>query len=371
MSTISRQLKPVAFLDLAALHQPLRERLDAAWRQTVDESAFIGAASVTQFEQRWADYCGTAHCVGVANGTDALELVLAALDIGVGDEVIVPANTFVATAEAVVTAGATPVFVDVDPSTLLVTPELVAEAVTPATKAAMIVHLYGQIPDMRGLAGVADEAGIHLIEDAAQAHGATFDHRPAGSFGIAATFSFYPGKNLGALGDAGAVVTNDEEVAERVRTLANHGRGHHLLHTYRGRNSRLDGIQAAALCIKLDHLDDWNSHRRTVHQLYLERFADSPIEVLQTIPGSLPVHHLEVIRLDDRDRVRDELERSGIQTGIHYALPCHKHPAFAELDRRPLPVAERAAGRQMSIPMHPTLKIDEAHMVASALMELL
>ncbi len=370
MPLIGSRTKPVAFIDLAALHAPLQDRLDAAWRDILAGSVFIGGSAVDDFEQRWADYCGTDHCVGVANGTDALELVLSALHIGPGDEVLVPANTFVATAEAVVTVGATPVFVDVDPGSLLITAPAIAAAITPATRAVMVVHLYGQIPDMDSITAVADAAGIEVVEDAAQAHGATFDGRRAGSFGAAATFSFYPGKNLGALGDGGAVVTNDRGLADEVRTLANHGRGTHHLHTHRGRNSRLDGLQAAALSIKLEHLDRWNAHRRLVHQQYVERLGSS-VSLLQTLPGSEPVHHLEVIRVDERDRLSEELAGLGIQTGIHYALPCHKHPAFAEFDVRPLPVAEAVANRQLSLPMHPTLTAEAVKAVADTVLALL
>ena len=363
-------ITPVAFLDLAALHAPLREEFDKAWNDTLTNSAFIGSGAIQTFEEEWGTYCGTEHCIGVANGTDALELVLAGLGVGAGDEVLVPANTFVATAEAVVTVGATPVFVDVDPTTLLITAESIAAAITPKTKAVMVVHLYGQVPDMDAIMAVTDGAGLYVVEDSAQAHGATFNGRLAGSFGVAATFSFYPGKNLGALGDGGAVVTNDEALATEIRTLANHGRGSHLLHTHRGRNSRLDGLQAAALSIKLAHLDVWNDKRRAVHKRYVERLAGA-VEMLTTLEGGNPVHHLEVIRVDDRDHMRTELGERGIQTGIHYALPCHKHPAFAEFDIAPLPVAETAAARQFSLPMHPTLTMVEVDAVADAVLELL
>ncbi len=370
MTLISSPTKPVAFLDLAALHAPLKDRLDAVWNDTLTSSSFIGGSAIETFEQQWADYCGTDHCIGVANGTDALELVLSALGIGPGDEVLVPANTFVATAEAVVTVGATPVFVDVDPGSLLITAEEIAAAITPQTRAVMVVHLYGQIAEMDDIMAVTNAAGIHVVEDAAQAHGATFKGRRAGSFGTAATFSFYPGKNLGALGDGGAIVTNDGALTEEIRTLSNHGRGSHLLHTHRGRNSRLDGLQAAALSIKLTKLDMWNDQRRAAHARYVERLAGS-VQMLTTLDGGNPVHHLEVIRVDDRDRRRDELDRLGIQTGIHYAMPCHKHPAFAEFDIRPLPVAETAAVRQFSLPMHPTLTTDEINAVADVVLELL
>ncbi|MGH1493192.1 MAG: DegT/DnrJ/EryC1/StrS family aminotransferase [Acidimicrobiales bacterium] len=366
---------PVAFLDLAALHAPIRSELDAVWHSTLQDSAFIGGPAIARFEREWAAYCGTDFCVGLGNGTDSLELTLAALQVGPGDEVLVPANTFVATAEAVVSVGATPVFIDVDPDTLLITPQGMAANITPKTKAVMVVHLYGQIPDMDGIMAVANAADLHVIEDAAQAHGATFNGRRAGSFGVAASFSFYPGKNLGALGDGGAIVTNDEALAGEIRTLSNHGRGSHLLHTHRGRNSRLDGLQASALSIKLAHLDGWNKRRQEMHAIYVERF-DRPelrgsLDMLATLPGGSPVHHLEVIRVNDRDRMREALGDAGINTGIHYAMPCHKHPAFAEFDLKPLPVAEAAAVRQLSIPMHPTLTSDEAHRVANTVLELL
>jgi dTDP-4-amino-4,6-dideoxygalactose transaminase len=368
MTTTSKLTEPVVFLDLAALHAPLREGLEAVWQRTLTDSSFIGGPAVAAFEERWADYCGVGHCVGVANGTDALELVLTALEIGPGDEVIVPANTFVATAEAVLTAGATPVFVDVDPGSLLITAEAIAEAVNPATRAVMVVHLYGQIPDMEAILAVTDDAGIHLVEDAAQAHGATHRGRRAGSFGIAATFSFYPGKNLGALGDGGAIVTDDHSLTDEIRTRANHGRGTHLLHTHAGRNSRLDGLQAAVLDLKLDHLDGWNEHRRKIHGIYVERLGGA-VELLETLPEGVPVHHLEVIRVEERDRLALALAASDIHTGIHYALPCHKHPAFAQFDPGPLPVAEHAANHQLSLPMHPTLTASDANAVADAVLE--
>lgn len=367
--------RPVAFLDLGALHAEIRQDLDAIWASTVNDSAFIGGPAVARFEREWAAYCGTDFCVGLANGTDSLELILAALKVGPGDEVLVPANTFVATAEAVVSVGATPVFVDVDPDTLLITPHEIAANVTPKTKAVMVVHLYGQIPDMDAILAVTDAANLYVIEDAAQAHGATFNGRTAGSFGIAASFSFYPGKNLGALGDGGAVVTNDEALATEIRTLSNHGRGNHLLHTHRGRNSRLDGLQASALSIKLGHLDSWNTRRQQVHALYVDLLGkpelSGSLDLLATLPGGMPVHHLEVVRVNERDRLREQLGDRGIQSGIHYAMPCHKHPAFAEFDLKPLPIAEKAAGRQLSLPMHPTLTDAEVIRVANTVLELL
>ncbi len=369
MSVIPTSEMSVAFLDLQELHQPIRRQLDDAWNTALETSGFIGGPTVARFESNWADYCGVDFCVGVANGTDALELVLAALKVGPGDEVIVPANTFVATAEAVVTLGATPVFVDVDPETLLVTPQAISSAITRRTRAVMVVHLYGQIPDMDPIIDVAAAAGIDVIEDAAQAHGATYKGRKAGSFGTAATFSFYPGKNLGALGDGGAVVTNNEALATEIRTLANHGRWDHHLHTHRGRNSRLDGLQGSALDIKLGYLDQWNNHRRLVHDLYVKHFDHTSVKMLSTPEHTVGVHHLEVIRVDNRDSMREWLASNGVATGIHYAQPCHKHPAFSEFDISELPIAEDAAEHQLSLPMHPTLTAQEVEYVASRVSE--
>lgn len=369
--TIISPAETVAFLDLGAMHAPIREEMNAAWNAIVDSSAFVGGEAVATFEKQWADYCGTAHCVGVANGTDSLELILTALAVGAGDEVIVPANTFVATAEAVVRVGATPVFVDVDPNTLLVTAEHIRSAITARTRAAMIVHLYGQVAEMDRIMAEADAAGIHIIEDAAQAHGAVYNGSRAGSFGVAASFSFYPGKNLGALGDAGAVVTDDPILAEQIRSLANHGRGSHLLHTAVGRNSRMDGLQAAMLSIKLPHLDQWNLKRRMIHKVYTEAFDQTLVRTLATLDGGDPVHHLEVIRVDDRDRLVAGLNERGIQTGIHYAHPCHRQPGFSRFDLHRLPVAETAAEQQLSLPMHPGLSLNQAEAVAETVRELL
>jgi len=360
----------IAFLDLHALHEPLRADLDRIWSDTLDGSAYIGGPRVTAFEQAWAAYCGTTHAVGVANGTDAIELVLEALGVGPGDEVIVPTNTFVATAEAVVTVGATPVFVDVDDATLLITAAHIEQALTERTRAVLVVHLYGQIPEMGPIVELCRRHDLHIVEDAAQAHGATHDGRRAGSFGVAATFSFYPGKNLGALGDGGAVVTDDDDLADKIRVLANHGRGHHLLHVESGRNSRLDGLQGAALHLKLGHLDAWNDRRRDRHREYVDLFAGTPVQMLEAPHRTNPVHHLEVIRADHRDDLQAALAASNMGTGVHYAMPCHLQPAFRKYAPvAPLPVAERAAQRQLSIPMHPTLTSEEVQRVAAAVLD--
>jgi dTDP-4-amino-4,6-dideoxygalactose transaminase len=295
--------------------------------------------------------------VGLASGTAALELSLRALDIGPGDEVILPTNTFIATASAVANVGATPVFVDVDPASLLMTAGDVSAALSPRTAAVIAVHLYGQPADMDALGEVARRAGIVVIEDAAQAHGATWNGRRAGGLSTVGCFSFYPGKNLGAYGDAGAIVTNDAALADRVRSLANHGRAANDtgLHEHRGGNHRLDTLQAAVLLAKLPHLDRWNAQRRAAAERYRRLLADLPVALPAVADGASSSHHLAVIRVPERDAVRRHLAAAGIATGIHYPIPCHRQPAYAEQAERHLPVAEAAAAEILSLPMYPHL----------------
>ena len=359
----------VPFLDLAAQHHAVREELDRAWRRVTLQSAFIGGADVERFEAEFAAYCGVSHCVGVANGTDALILALIALGVGVGNEVIVPANTFVATVEAIVAVGATPVFVDVDPDTLLVTADEIANAITAQTAAVVVVHLYGQTPNMDAIGAVVERAGLFLVEDAAQAHGATWGGRRAGSFGHAAAFSFYPGKNLGAFGDGGAITTNDPALSRRVRTLADHGRTIGGWHTHEvvGCNSRLDALQAAVLSIKLRHLDEWNARRRDAARYYgavLDRSACAPVN---TDRRATAVHHLQVVRVPQRERVLAGLDARGIGWGLHYPIPVHRQRPFAPFATRPLPVTEWAADEIVSLPMFPTLTTEQIDDVCDAL----
>jgi dTDP-4-amino-4,6-dideoxygalactose transaminase len=330
---------------------------------------FIGGDSVENFENQWADYCGTAYCVGVSSGTAALQLALEALGIGRGDEVIVPANTFFGTVDAVLAVGADPVFVDVDPSTLLITPAVVENAITQRTAAVIPVHLYGQPVDMDAIRQVAGGAGIAVIEDAAQAHGATWKGRKAGSLADIGCFSFYPGKNLGAFGDAGAVVTNDRALAERVRSLGNYGRtrGERYRHECVGGNHRLDALQAALLSVKLKRLDAWNAHRRQVAAWYRYYLSGRPVEMVQEAKGACSNYHLAVIQSDERDHLRQCLERAGIETLIHYPIPCHRQPALEKDWRQPLPVAERAAQRILSLPMGPHVTQADTMRVAQAI----
>ena len=360
----------VPFLDLLPAQQEVQPDLDAAWGAVTASASYIGGEHVRRFEQEWASYCGTAHALGVANGTDAIELVLRGLGVGPGDEVVVPANTFIATAEAVVAVGAVPHFVDVDPDTLLMTAETVAAGMTPRTAAVIVVHLFGQVADVPSILELTHRAGVPVVEDAAQAHGASWGPRRAGSHGVAGCFSFYPGKNLGGLGDGGTVTTDDVELLERMRSLADHGRAALSKHEHPvvGRNSRLDSLQAAALSVKLTHLDRWNGLRREAHAWYAERLAAVPgVTAVRQDPRGQGVHHVEVVRVAERERVREELLRAGIETGIHYPVPCHLHEPYAGFPRAALPAAESAAPQILSLPMFPHLSEAQVEAVVATL----
>ncbi|MCP4962121.1 MAG: DegT/DnrJ/EryC1/StrS family aminotransferase [Actinomycetia bacterium] len=368
-------LEPVPFYQLRNVHADLRDAFVASLDEVLEGDAFIGGPWVEAFEASWADYCGVAHSVGVANGTDAIELVLRALGLGAGDEVIVPTNTFVATAEAVVAVGATPRFVDVDPGTLLLDADTVRAAIGPRTAAVMAVHLYGQPVDVAKIRKVTDPRGIPVVEDAAQAHGASHSGVRAGGLGVAGCFSFYPGKNLGALGDGGAVTTSDRALADNVRILANHGRGagHHD-HVTVGRNSRLDGLQAAFLSQKLPLLDGWNQARTEVFERYRCRLADRPVDVIPQDRAARSVHHVMVVRVPEREEFRRLLSMHGVATSVHYPIACHRQPAFQEHDPGYLPFAERAASRVVSLPMFPDLterQVDQVCEVVDASLTLL
>ncbi len=362
----------IPFTDLRSMTQEVRAEVEEEFGRLLDTSRFVGGEAVERFERAWADYCGTAHAVGVANGTDALVLALRAVGVGPGDEVVVPASTFIATAQAVVLIGAVPRFADVSPETLLLTPATIRQCLTPRTKAVVVVHLYGRLADMDGIAALASDAGIAVVEDAAQAHGASRNGRRAGSWGDAGCFSFYPGKNLGAFGDAGAVVTADAGIAERVRCLRDHGRvsGSHYLHCEVGTNSRLDAVQAVVLSAKLRRLDEWTRSRRRVVGWYRERLDPRAVPLVADASDDCSAHHLLVARLDDRERVRAGLERAGVQTGVHYPVPCHQHPPYRRFADRALPVAERAAGEVLSLPLFPHMTEEQVTTVCAALKDL-
>jgi dTDP-4-amino-4,6-dideoxygalactose transaminase len=344
----------IPLVDLAAQHAEVAEVVDIGFRAVLTETAFVGGPHVAAFEQAFADYTGRRACVGVANGTDALELVLRANGVGPGDEVIVPAATFIATAEAPARLGASVVVVDVDPDHLLIDPEQVARHLTPRTKAVIAVHLYGQLAPMDELARVVAGHDIVLVEDAAQAQGARRNHLGIGSWSQAAATSFYPGKNLGAYGDAGAVVTDDEQLADRVRVLANHGSRRRYDHEVLGGNSRLDALQAVVLSAKLAHLDEWNMARRRAARRYDESLSGHPsIALPRYHDGPDHVWHLYTVRVPERDAVLDHLHRNGIGAGIHYPVPVHRCAPFANSAPWGCPVAERAAGELLSLPLHP------------------
>jgi dTDP-4-amino-4,6-dideoxygalactose transaminase len=363
-------LDRIPFLDLGAMHAELTDRLDESWRNVTSAGHFIGGPAVDEFEAAWANYCGRRFAVGTASGTDAIRLTLQALDLGPGAEVVVPANTFIATCEAVTAVGATPVFADVDPATLLMTPATLEAVLTPITRAVIPVHLYGNCVDMPAIMQLAEAHDLLVVEDAAQAHGARWDGRPAGSFGQAAAFSFYPGKNLGAFGDGGAVVTDDPEIAERVRCLGNHGRSpsSHTEHVADGTNSRLDALQASVLNVKLDALDGWNQRRRQVAAWYRQYLPDD-LDLLPWSDRMEPVYHLAIIRVDDRATVRSWLADRGVATGVHYPVACHHQPPFARFGREALPATEQAAAEVLSLPMYPHLAEEQVRVVATRLAE--
>jgi dTDP-4-amino-4,6-dideoxygalactose transaminase len=371
MTAARTTVDEVPFTDLGAMTREVRGAVVEAWTAILDSGRFIGGEVCERFERDWAAYCGTSEAVGVANGTDALRLTLTALGIGAGDEVIVPANTFVATAEAVVLAGATPRFADVSPQTLLLTPDTLESAVTHRTRAVIVVPLYGHMPDMDGLRRAAGRNGLALIEDAAQAHGATWRGRRAGSFGHAGCFSFYPGKNLGAFGDAGAVVTSDSALAARLRCLRDHGRagGSHYQHALVGTNSRLDAVQAAVLTAKLVHLDGWTRARRGVAAQYRDALADGPVRLLGDLPAAEGVYHLAVARVSDRDGVQARLASRGVRTAIHYPIPCHKQVPYLRYAAGPLPVVERAATEILSLPLFPHMSDEQVAVVCKAVQD--
>ncbi|QNN52183.1 DegT/DnrJ/EryC1/StrS family aminotransferase [Nocardioides mesophilus] len=357
----------VPLVDLAAQHTEVAEEVRAGWDEVCRRTGFVGGPEVAGFERAFADYVGVRHCIGVANGTDALEMALRAAGVGAGAEVVLPANTFVATAEAVVRAGAVPVLADVDDDCLLLDPERAAQRVTPRTRALVPVHLYGQSAPVEQLLGTAEEAGAVVVEDAAQSQGATRHGRAAGSLGTIAGTSFYPGKNLGAYGDAGAVVTDDPDLADRVRALGSHGSTVKYEHPELGFNSRLDTLQAVVLTAKLRRLERWNQARREAARRYDELLADvDGVRVPATLAGNVHVWHLYVVRVEHRDEVLQRLNEEGIGAGIHYPLPVHLQGAFRWLGHGPgdFPVTERAATQILSLPLHPHLTAeDQEHVV--------
>jgi dTDP-4-amino-4,6-dideoxygalactose transaminase len=355
----------VPFVALDRQHAPIAGELREAFERVLGASAFILGAEVSAFEDEFAAYCGVDHCIGIASGTAALTLAFQAAGIGPGDEVVVPAHTFVASALAVLHAGATPVFCDVEDGTGLIDPVSAADVLSERTAAILAVHLYGQLADMDAIAAVAEQHGLAVFEDAAQAHGAEWRGRRAGGFGAAAAFSFYPSKNLGALGDGGAICTSDSALADRVRALRHLGQRRKGRHELTGWNERLDGLQAALLRAKLPHLDSWNELRRERAARYRETLDDR-LGMLEERAEAPCVYHVFPVRTPERDELAAHLDRAGIDTGVHYSPACHRQPPFQPERQEPRPVAERWAAEELSLPMFEHLTDPELDRVVAA-----
>jgi dTDP-4-amino-4,6-dideoxygalactose transaminase len=359
----------VPFVDLRSQYLSIKNEIDEAVARVLDQTSFILGREVEAFEAAFAEYTGARFCVGLNSGTAAVQLAVMACGFGPGDEIIVPANTFFATAEGVSTAGATPVFVDADPVSYNLDVDKIEAAITERTRAIMPVHLYGQSADLDPILEIARRHQLLVIEDAAQAHGSLYKGKPVGALGRAGCFSFYPGKNLGAYGEGGAIVTNDEEVARMVRLLRDHGSERKYHHEIIGYNFRLEGLQGAILKVKLNHLNKWNELRREHAARYTELLQSSGLILPREMPYARHVYHLYVVQTGERDWLQQALAESGVQTGIHYPIPIHLQPAYAFLNHRrgDFPEAERQASQVLSLPMFPELTEEQLRLVAEAI----
>ena len=359
----------IPFVSFEVMHSEIEREVLDAMTGVYKKNWFIGGENLSAFETEFAEYCGAKYAVGCGNGLDALMLLLKAYGIGEGDEVIVPSNTYIATALAVTYTGATPVFVEPDMNTYNINPKLIEEKLSEKTKAIMAVHLYGQPAAMDEINRIAKMHDIVVIEDSAQSHGATYRGSRTGSLGDAAGFSFYPGKNLGALGDAGAVVTNDKDIADKVRALGNYGSDYKYHHIYKGNNSRLDELQAAVLRVKLKSLDKWNEERRRVAALYSEGITNPEVILPKVADGNTHVYHIYAIRTDRRDSLEAHLTELGIGTNKHYPIPMHLQGAYADLNipKGALPLAEEISETELSIPMYYGMTDEEIDYVINAI----
>lgn len=360
----------IPYADLRSQYRAIKSEIDEAVLRVLDSAQFILGEEVAAFEREFAAYCGTADAIGVNSGTSALHLALIAAGVGRGDEVITVPFTFVATAAAIEYAGATPVFVDIDRETLTMAPGEIERVITPRTRAIMPVHLYGHAADMDPILDIARRRGLIVIEDAAQAHGASYKGRSCGSMGLMAAFSFYPGKNLGAYGEGGAVVTSDPALAKKIRVMRSWGEERRYEHSVRGFNYRMDGIQGAILRVKLRHLEAWTEARRARAADYARAFAGTGIATPIERPGCRHVYHVYAVRLSQRDSTRAALQAAGIQTGVHYPIPIHLQPAHADLGYGPgdFLVSEEAASQVLSLPMFPELTSEQVEQVATAVL---
>ena len=363
----------IPFLDLKAPYLELKQELDEAIARVVSSGWFIGGSEVDQFEADYAQYCGATHAVGVANGLDALHLALRAMDVGPGDEVIVPSNTYIATWLAVSQCGATPVPVEPDARTYNIDPALIEAAITPRTKVILPVHLYGQPADMDPILAIARKHGLLVLEDGAQAHGARYKGQRLGAHGDAVAWSFYPGKNLGAMGDGGAVTTNDARIADRLRVLRNYGSRVKYVNEVQGYNSRLDPLQAAILRVKLVHLDKWNVRRSAIAERYQQSLADCGLTLPHVSELAEPAWHLYVVQHLHRDALHKNLADAGVGTLIHYPIAPHLQQAYEQCGwgQRSLPLAERMADQVISLPMGPHMDAEQVTEVIEAIRKLL
>lgn len=359
----------IPFNDFHGMHEELRNEMGEMFQQVYDKNWFIQGEQEETFNENFAQYCGAKYCIGVGNGLEALRMILQAYDIGEGDEVIVPSNTFIATALAVTYVGAKLVFVEPDITTYTINPLLIEEKITDKTKAIIAVHLYGQTCDMDSIMEIAKKYNLKVIEDAAQAHGAEYKGKRAGNLGDAAGFSFYPGKNLGALGDAGAITTNDEQLARKVRAIGNYGSEKKYNHIYKGTNSRLDEIQAGFLNVKLNHLDKWNDRRREIANRYLDGIKNPNIVLPTVKEENVPVWHIFAIRSEKREELIKYLTKNNIGTMIHYPIPIHMQKAYEDLGYKQgdYPIAEKISNEQISLPMFYGLKDEEVDHIISCL----
>lgn len=359
----------IPFVDLKAQYQRIKPEIDATIQDVVSNTAFIGGKKLKEFEVAFAEFCGAKHAIGVGNGTDALEIALKGLGVGDGDEVITVSHSFIATSEAIKQVGGQVRFVDIDPRTYTLDPDKLAAAITPRTKVIIPVHLYGQPADMQRIMQIAEQHGIKVLEDSAQAHGAVYQGQRPGTLGHIAAFSFYPGKNLGAYGDGGAIVTNDDELAKFCRMYANHGRLTKYEHEFEGVNSRLDGLQAAILNVKVKYLDGWNAERRQAAAWYDELLT--PLSPTVTIPHvqaeTSPVYHLYVIQVPERDALLERLSAAGISGGVHYPVPLHEQPAYRHLNHAPedFPITHAVARNIVSLPMFPEITREQVEAVVA------
>jgi dTDP-4-amino-4,6-dideoxygalactose transaminase len=357
----------IPFLDLEAPHQELKTELEAAFSRVLDSGWYIVGKELESFESSFAEYCNVKHCIGVGNGLDAIHLLLEAYGIGPGDEVLVPSNTFIATWLAVTRTGAKPIAVEPDPNTYNIDPAAIEAAITPRSAAIIPVHLYGQPADMDAIKKIAERHKLVVIEDAAQAQGGRYRNRPVGSLGHGAATSFYPGKNLGALGDGGAVLTDDAAIADKIRELRNYGSKVKYQHDTLGYNSRLDELQAAFLSVKLCKLDKWNDCRREIAQRYSEGICHPEITTPVVPDWAIPVWHLYVVRSPRRDQLQQYLREHQIETMIHYRIPPHRQECYLELGVGAQPISERLTGEILSLPIYPTITFAEIDYIISSL----